>query len=113
MELSELKPPFVVKCDVCKQHYLNHSGSTSCCGSIAYIVGDPRLAALYTTREKQVSLLHGREYRDEISDFEIKQAKECGLVVIFGASDDLLEFRGASSDELGAWEGIKAVVYSF
>lgn len=28
-----------------------------------------------------------------------------GLVVAYGASDDLLEFDGAISDEIGAWEG--------
>lgn len=29
---------FWVECNVCKQHYKNHVGSTECCGSIAYIV---------------------------------------------------------------------------
>lgn len=29
---------FWVKCNVCKQHLLNWTGSTPCCGSIAYLV---------------------------------------------------------------------------
>lgn len=43
--------------------------------------------------------LNGREYCREITDEEAKQAKEAGLVVVFGASDDLIEFRGAIRDE--------------
>ena len=46
--------------------------------------------------------LNGREYCREITDEEAKQAKEAGLVVVFGASDDLIEFRGAIRDEGGA-----------
>lgn len=30
---------FWVECAVCKQHLKNHTGSTPCCGSIAYVVG--------------------------------------------------------------------------
>ena len=37
--------------------------------------------------------LNGREY------WQVRQAKEAGLVVVFGASDDLIEFRGAIRDE--------------
>ena len=46
--------------------------------------------------------LNGREYWREITDEEVRQAKEAGLVVVFGASDDLIEFRGAICDEGGA-----------
>jgi predicted ATP-dependent serine protease len=31
---------FWVRCNVCGTQYLNWSGSTPCCGSIAYIVED-------------------------------------------------------------------------
>jgi hypothetical protein len=31
---------FYVECDVCKQRLKNWSGSTPCCGSIAYMVDD-------------------------------------------------------------------------
>lgn len=55
------------------------------------------------------SFLNGRQYRSEISEEEAQIAKEIGLVVVFGASDDLIEFRGAVYDELGAWEG--ATIY--
>ncbi len=54
------------------------------------------------------AILTGREYRLEISDSEEVLAKAAGLVVVFGASDDLMEFRGAISDELGAWNGTTA-----
>ena len=31
---------FIVECNVCKLHYENWTGSTPCCGSIAYLVED-------------------------------------------------------------------------
>ena len=50
-------------------------------------------------------LLNGREYLSEITKQEEQQAKELGFVVIFGASDDLVELRGAIYDEVSAWGG--------
>lgn len=38
----------------------------------------------------------------------IDAAKEAGLVIVYGASDDLMEFEGAIRDELGAYEGATA-----
>lgn len=38
------------------------------------------------------------------------QAKAAGLVIVFGLSDDLMEFRGAIYDELSAYEGTTAYV---
>lgn len=52
--------------------------------------------------------LNGREYLKEISDAEANSAKRDGLVVVYGASDDLMEFRGAIHDEIGAYEGTVA-----
>ena len=48
--------------------------------------------------------LHGREIDEEINSEEEAQAKKDGLIVIFGASDDLIEFRGAIHDEIGVCE---------
>jgi hypothetical protein len=31
---------FIVECNVCRQRYENWTGSTPCCGSIAYLVGE-------------------------------------------------------------------------
>jgi hypothetical protein len=56
--------------------------------------------------EKLAELLNGREYRDELTSYEERQAKEEGLVIVFGASDDLVEIRGAIHDELDAFEGV-------
>ena len=57
------------------------------------------------TKEELASRLNGRQYRFEISKAEELEAHASGLIVIFGASDDLLEFRGAIDDEVGAWGG--------
>lgn len=57
------------------------------------------------TASELAALLHGREYRNEITLAEEASAKASGLVVAFGASDDLMEFRGAINDEVGAYDG--------
>jgi len=49
--------------------------------------------------------LNGRSYTSEITREEVKEAKDSGLVVVFGSSDDLMEFRGAIYDEVGAYDG--------
>ena len=53
------------------------------------------------TKEQLASQLNGRSYRNEITPEEEQLAKENRLVIIFGASDDLVELRGAFHDELG------------
>jgi len=47
-------------------------------------------------------ILNNNEYGEEISEELVTTAEECGLVVVFGASDDLMEFRGAIDDESGS-----------
>lgn len=46
--------------------------------------------------------LNGRAYGEETTRVDDLSAKEAGLVIVFGASDDLMEFRGAINDEIGA-----------
>lgn len=54
------------------------------------------------TAAELASRLHNREYRQELSRDEEREAKIAGLLIVFGASDDLVEFRGAFHDETGA-----------
>lgn len=56
--------------------------------------------------------LAGATYCNEISREQEAQAKANGLVIVFGASDDLMEFRGAIHDELGANDGTTAYLTS-
>lgn len=56
------------------------------------------------TKEELAAQLNGRQYTEEITPDEALLAKQEGLVVIFGASDDLCELRGAIHDELGAYK---------
>lgn len=46
--------------------------------------------------------LNGNEYGEEGSSILFANMKAAGLVAVFGASDDLTEFRGAIDDEAGA-----------
>lgn len=55
--------------------------------------------------KKWAEKLDGREYGSELTDIEKKELKALGLVVVFGASDDLCEFRGAIDDEVGCFNG--------
>lgn len=51
------------------------------------------------------AMIDGSEYRKEVTD-EVKQlAKDNGLVIVYGASDDLIEFDGAAYEEYSAYEG--------
>jgi hypothetical protein len=64
------------------------------------------------TKEELAQALNGCEYRNEISKDLARDAKNAGLVVVFGASDDLIEFRGAIYDEVGAYDGGEALITS-
>lgn len=55
-------------------------------------------------------LLDGREYTEEITKKEELIAKNNNFVVCFGASDDLLELRGAIHDEVGAYDSVLVYV---
>lgn len=57
------------------------------------------------TKEEMAARLDGREYPFDLSAAEESDAKAAGLVVLFGASDDLAEFRGAINDEAGCYDG--------
>lgn len=54
------------------------------------------------TVKEAAAALNGNEYRDEGSSELFEQMDAAGLVALFGGSDDLMEFRGAINDEIGA-----------
>lgn len=62
------------------------------------------------TRDELAALLNGREYRSEITDSEEALAKQHNLLVVFGYSDDNVEFRGLFDDEIGAFNGRKLLI---
>lgn len=55
--------------------------------------------------KKWAEKLNGREYGAELTMEEGEELKASGLVVVFGESDDLTEFRGAINDEVGSLDG--------
>lgn len=57
-------------------------------------------------------LLNNTQYPVRINDELKKQANENGLVIVYGASDDLMEFEGAVRDEFGCYDGGTALVDS-
>jgi hypothetical protein len=51
--------------------------------------------------------LNGIAYREPFPADVIKAAKAGGIVIVCGASDDLMEFEGAINDEVGAYDDIE------
>lgn len=65
------------------------------------------------TAKELAAMLDGAEYGHEVSREIAKQAKEAGLVIVYGASDDLMEFEGAIEHEAGVYEGGSVHVASY
>lgn len=61
----------------------------------------------HMTAKELAALIGGREYGSEMSVKECDAACADGLVVVLGASDDLIEFNGAIQDEQDAYNGGK------
>lgn len=57
------------------------------------------------TKEELALKLKGWEYGDDVPLDVLEAAKESGLVIVHGYSDDNMEFEGAISDEFGCYEG--------
>lgn len=55
--------------------------------------------------KKLAALLDGRQMGSEITEEEEALAREAGLVVVFGYSDDNVELRGAIDAEVSAYNG--------
>jgi len=64
------------------------------------------------TKEELCTILTGREYTKEINSRIIGRIHGTGLVIVFGASDDLMKFRGAIYNEVGCSNGGKAYLNS-
>lgn len=56
------------------------------------------------TAKELAEMLDRREVGNEITPREERSAKDAGLVVVYGYSDDNVEFRGAIDEEVGAYE---------
>ena len=57
------------------------------------------------TPQEFADLIDGREYPFDFNGREEIDAEQHGLVVVYGASDDLMELRGAIDDEGDCYDG--------
>ncbi|WP_054926212.1 hypothetical protein [Pseudomonas sp. NBRC 111142] len=57
------------------------------------------------TKEELAAQLNGLEYPVRIPGALIAAAQSSGLVILCGASDDLMEFYGARREEIGCYDG--------
>ena len=63
------------------------------------------------TKEQLAKTLNGNQYKSEITEEQEFIAKENGLVVIFGYSDDNTEFGGAINQEKSSYRGATFVLF--
>lgn len=63
-------------------------------------------------RDEIAAALNGKEYPldRQITNELRMQAKAGGIVIVYGASDDLMEFDGVFRDEVGCYDGGEAFV---
>lgn len=64
------------------------------------------------TKEELAGKLDGGQYGHEIPKYLDDAAKSDGLVVVFGASDSLMEFRGAIHNEANVYEEEIVPIYN-
>lgn len=57
------------------------------------------------TTKEMASALNGAQYGNEVTRAEEQMAKENGLVIVYGYSDEYTEFCGAIEDEAGCFGG--------
>lgn len=57
------------------------------------------------TAQELAAQLDARQIGQEITPDEAKDAAKNGLIVIYGASDDLCEIEGSIRDEVGCYDG--------
>ena len=57
------------------------------------------------TKEQMAARLNDNEYRNEMTKEDRRIAKESNLLVLYGASDDLLVLSGVIDDDRPAYEG--------
>ena len=60
------------------------------------------------TKEELAKMIDGSEYPFTL--WPEHEAAKHGLIVVYGASDDLMEFEGAIRDEFDCFEGGTALV---
>lgn len=59
----------------------------------------------FLTHDDFSKKLNGRKYGKEITKEEKSEARQNGLVIVYGASDDLMEFNGAIDSEAECYTG--------
>jgi len=68
------------------------------------------------TKEELASMLDGIEYGQEFENKGylglINDVNLNGLVIVYGQSDDLMEFEGAIREEVGAWGGTTVNIFA-
>ena len=62
------------------------------------------------TKEELAKMLDRSQYPFKVTKAFKERAKSANLVIVYGASDDLMEFRGAIDEELSACDGTTALL---
>jgi len=71
----------------------------------AEIINELNKGVQVLTKEQLAEMLNGRVQGHELTPEECEVAKENGLVVVYGYSDDGMVFNGAISGQVDCWQG--------
>ena len=69
------------------------------------IISELNKGVLVLNKDQFAEMLNGRERGHEITPEEQEIAKENGLVVVYGYSDDAMVFNGAIRGQVDCWQG--------
>lgn len=75
---------------------------------MAFAIGTIYMKTL--TKEELAKILDEMDARDYRIERNARIAADNNLVIAYGASDDLLELKGAINDEIGAYDGGQAYI---
>lgn len=62
------------------------------------------------TKEELAELLNGRDIDNVLLPLEKKQAVKDGLIVVYGQSDDTMQFDGLITDEVGGYHHALGII---
>lgn len=107
----------------CKVHGCKYGEHNTCpvclgveegieCEECEVVYVDENLKEAYSmqnVKEQLKEMINNRKYPFRLKKEEKQFAKDNGFIVVYGASDDLMEVEGYSDEEFGCWEGCCAL----
>jgi len=62
------------------------------------------------TKEELAKALDGCQYREELKEIDLEEVKTSRLVIVHGASDDIMQLDGRFNEECDCYEGARFLI---